>query len=236
MINIFFNIDDNYIRQSKAVMRSILAHTNATVCFYICGGQKRDFEGFNVVCLNKPDLSIIKRKTDYKHITSSACYRLFLPTLLKDVEKVIYLDCDTVVLDDIQKLWDFDVKYIAGVQDGLYDRQAKKNKLTHLYINSGVMVLNLENLRKINYYERIQQAQGGQYNLSLVDQDTINIAFGDLIEHLPLEWNVYAKIYSETTCDMMKVRKNPSIIHWCGDEKPWNSDVWQKDKWSVYDR
>lgn len=235
MINVCFNIDDNYINQSKVVMRSILTHTKSDVCFYIIGGHKCDYKGFNAVCIDKPDMSIIKAQTNYRHITSSACYRLFLPTLLKNVDKVIYLDCDLIVLDDIKKLWIYEPEYIAGVQDAMYIKQAKKNGLSHLYINSGVMVLNLKNLRKINYYERISKTQNAGYNLSLLDQDIINIAFGDLIEHLPLKWNVYSKIYPETTYAMMKVRNNPSIIHWCGSEKPWNADVWQAEEWRKYD-
>jgi len=95
--------------------------------------------------------------------------------------------------------------------------------------------MNLKNLRKLNYIERIKNTQNGGYNLSLLDQDIINIAFGDKIEHLPLEWNVYSKIYPETTYDMIKARENPSIIHWCGYEKPWNADVWMKNIWSKYD-
>ena len=235
MINILFNIDDNYISQAKAVIRSIKAHTKSDVCFYIVGGKKRDFEGYNAVCLNVPDLSILTHTVQVKHITMTSTYRLFAPYLLKDIDKVIYLDCDLIVLDDIAKLWEFEPKYIAGVPDPMYKYQARKNNLKHLYINTGVMVLNLKNLRKLNYMELIEETQNGNYNLSLLDQDIINIAFGDKIEHLPLEWNVYAKIYPETTYDMIEARNNPSIIHWCGKDKPFNSDVWQKDKWSKYD-
>lgn len=233
MINILLNIDNNYINQAEAVIRSIKVHTKSDVCIYIVGIEKGEINEPDVVCINKPDLSIIKAQTNYKHITSSACYRLFAPSLLS-VDKVIYLDADLIVLDDIKKLWEFEPKYIAGVQDAMYIKQAKKNGLSHLYINSGVMVFNLKNLRKIDYYKRIEKTQTGEYNLSLLDQDIINIAFGDLIEHLPLKWNVYSKIYPETTCDMIKARQNPSIIHWCGKDKPWNADVWKAEKWRQY--
>lgn len=150
-------------------------------------------------------------------------------------DKVIYLDSDLIVLDDIKKLWEYEPEYIAGVQDPMYIKQARKNNLKHLYINSGVMVMNLKNLRKLNYLERIESTQNGSYNLSLLDQDIINIAFGDKIEHLPLEWNVYGKIYPETTYGMIKARENPSIIHWCGKDKPWNADVWRAEEWGQYD-
>lgn len=230
MINVLFNIDDNYTRQLEAVVRSIKAHTKSDVTFYIIGVKKVDFEA---TCLEKPDISIITHPNIMRHITNTATYRLFAPFILP-CDKVIYLDADTIVLDDIKKLWEFEPEYIAGVQDPLYRYQARKNNLKHLYINSGVMVMNLKNLRKLDWLERIKATQNG-YNLSLLDQDIINIALGDKIEHLPLKWNVYSKIYPETTYDMIKVRDNPSIIHWCGKEKPWNADVWHKEIWSEYD-
>lgn len=234
MINILFNIDSNYINQCKTVIRSIKTHCNKDITFYIIGDVKLDYEDVNIVYLNIPDISIIKSKTNYRHLTTIAIYRLFAPYLL-DVDKVLYLDSDIIVLDDISKLWDYEPEYIAGVQDPLYKRQAKKNGLKHLYINSGVMIMNLKNLRKIDYLARISRTQNAGYNLSLLDQDIINIALGDKIEHLPLEWNVYSKIYPETTYDMIEAREKPSIIHWCGQEKPWNADVWKANEWRKYD-
>ena len=89
--------------------------------------------------------------------------------------------------------------------------------------------------RKINYLERIESTQTGLYNLSLLDQDIFNIGFGDLIEHLPHNWNVYGRIYPECTDGMIKARENPSIIHWCGEKKPWKyKSVWKYEEWSKY--
>lgn len=234
MIHVFFNIDDKYERHCKTVIRSIKAHTNENICFHIIGLDNFDFKD-NVKCYGVPDVSILKYKNRLGYISSAASYRLFAPSILEDLDKVIYLDCDLIVLDDIKKLWDYNVKCIAGVQDPLYNYHAKRNGLKHLYINSGVMVMNLKYLRKINYLERIAETQNGLYDVSLLDQDIINIAFGNLIEHLPLKWNVYSKIYAETTYDMIEARKNPSIIHWCGNKKPWNADVWYAEEWRKYD-
>ena len=226
MIDVVFNIDENYRDIVKVVMKSILANTKSEVKFHIIG---LDIDGCE--CYERPDTSKLKVTCNTKtEITESAIYRLFIPDLIP-VKKCIYLDSDLIVLDDLQKLYDLDVKYIAGVIDPLYKKQAAKNDLKHAYINSGVLLLNLENLRKIDYWERITKAQENAKNLSLVDQDTLNIAFGDLIEHLSERWNVYSKVYSETTLKMFRARFNPAIIHWCGSYKPfkvWNGQMWYK--------
>ena len=236
MINVVFNIDENYKSQCKTVIRSILANTKSKVTFYVIGVKDLETSDINadIKCFDKPDLSIIKVPIRMTHITIASVYRLFLPQIL-NIDKCIYLDCDLIVLKDIKDLWDYDIEYIGAVQDPMFIKQAKKNNLHHCYVNSGVMVLNLKNLRKLNYFERIAETQTGKYNLSLLDQDVINIAFGDEIEHISEEWNVYSKIYSQTTKEMLKARENPSIIHWCGAKKPFNSDVWNGDKWHEYE-
>ena len=224
------NVDENYIKPCQVVMQSIVEKTRHKVRFHIIG---EDFDtDKDVVFYEKPDLSMLKNTNQNAYITMSACYRLFAPYL--DLDKVIYIDCDTVVLDDIQELWCQNVEYIGGVLDPMYIHQARKNNLKHKYINSGVMVMNLKNLRKLPYLTMIKATQNGNYNLSLLDQDIINIAFGRYISLLPYEWNVYAKIYSNTTDEMQKARNNPKLIHWCGKDKPWNADVWKKDEWFRY--
>ena len=232
MINILFCIDKNYKSQCKTVIRSILANTNEDVCFHIVGVKNFDCEA-NIKLYDTPDASIIKYKNVLNYISHTAVFRLFATKIL-DVDKVIYLDSDLIVLDDIKKLWEIETKYIAGCLDPMAKLHAKRNNLRNNYINSGVLLMNLKNLRKINYFERIEATQKGGYNLSLLDQDVINIAFNDIIKLLPVEWNVFSKIYPQSTNDMIRIRKNPSIIHWCGEEKPWNSDVWQKEQWRKY--
>lgn len=234
MIHVFFNIDESYIDKCKTVIKSILANTKEKVTFHVVGASfKCNFA--TVKCYEKPDISMLTCTVQMAHITMTSTYRIFAPFIFNKLDKIIYLDSDLIVLDDIKKLWDRDVKYIAGVQDGLSIHGAKKNNLNHTYINTGVMVMNLKNLRKIDdYMDRIKATQNGNYNLSLLDQDIINIAFEKEIELLPFEWNVLSKIYSETTEGMLEARKKPSIIHWAGFQKPWKEDVWQADKWHKY--
>ncbi len=50
-----------------------------------------------------------------KHITKAAFYRLRIPSLLHNYDKVLYLDCDVIVRDDVTKLWEYDIeKYDVG--------------------------------------------------------------------------------------------------------------------------
>ena len=59
------------------------------------------------------------------------------------------------MLGDIKELWDVDVEYIGGVLDPMWEHNANKNNLKDYYINSGVLVMNLDNLRKLPYMKMI---------------------------------------------------------------------------------
>lgn len=232
-INILMNTDKNMIDACKVVINSILANTEEPVKFHIMGTVFKHDKA-NIIFYSIPNLECLPQIRQNGHITKIAVCRLFAP-YIKTLDKVLYIDCDTVVLSDIKELWDIPVEYIKGVLDPMYISNAKKNNLgTSTYINSGVLLMNLKALREIPYFDMMKTQSHG-YNLSLLDQDIINIAFKNYIELLPYEWNVYAKIYSETTQEMLEVRNNPKIIHWCGYEKPWNCEtVWKREEWLKY--
>ena len=93
------------------------------------------------------------------HITGVTYYRLQLPSLLAHAEKCIYLDCDVLVCQDLSELFCLDIKekYIAGVRAPRHYRTEKVIQETLLrleipaidqYINAGVMLMNLDRMRK----------------------------------------------------------------------------------------
>lgn len=93
-------------------------------------------------------------------IAISSYARLFLPSILPaEVEKVIYVDCDTVIASDLSELWDTDLQnnYVAGVLDTLPDNESKIKvglSATDPYINAGVLLINLDLWRKEHLQDR----------------------------------------------------------------------------------
>ena len=79
--------------------------------------------------------------------------RLFLQDYLpKHVKKALYLDCDTIILKDIDSIWNTDLSHymIAGVKDAMDDRYKHLINLlpTDIYINSGVVLYSLDKIRE----------------------------------------------------------------------------------------
>ena len=167
-------------------------------------------------------------------------YRLMIPGTLKNLEKCIYLDSDLIVEGDIAELYDIDVNRfcIAGVRDiEVYNfgksvtEWQEKLKIPSLndYINAGVLVINLKEIRGLKLDgELVKAGYNNQYSFN--DQDAINNVCYGRIKLLPIKYNIIPrwvwsrereikKIYKKD--NVSEARKQPFIIHYAGITKPW---------------
>lgn len=144
-------------------------------------------------------------------------YRLFLDKILKNYDKVLYLDADTVVLQDINELFDMQMSnyLIAGVLDITTISQATKHEVrenldVYTYINSvleidfnkylqcGVLLFNLAECRKFNFSDKAIETLYRIPSPFYVDQDIINVICQNKILYLSPEFNfmaLYKEIY-----------------------------------------
>ena len=135
----------------------------------------------------------------------STYYRfLFADILPKDVHKLIYLDCDTLVLDNLRELWDIDVTNysIAAVEDQQGDNVHIFNRLHELkkYYNAGVLILNLDSWRKNSSMRQLMQLMDNNASrFDFLDQDAINVLFRESTLELPYCYNVQNMFYMKRT-------------------------------------
>lgn len=104
-------------------------------------------------------------KTRWRYMT---LMRLVLPKLLPRFKKALWLDCDTIIDADISELFDIDLTgyYVAGVKEP----QKSENRI---YLNAGVLLFNLEEIRKDRFHERLME-YANSVKLHYPDQDAIN--------------------------------------------------------------
>ena len=172
--------------------------------------------------------------------------RLFEASALQEHEKVIHIDCDTIVNGPLKYLWDIDMgcAVIAGAPDCLSDNY-KLNiglKPADKYFNAGILVINLVRIRELhlekvfsNYIEKNSKF------LTYVDQEVLNACIRDEEKiELPLIYNSYSilhyleykqlkvlrhvrNMFSEDA--YLKARNNPVIVHYTGcfieGTRPW---------------
>ncbi len=145
--------------------------------------------------LNAVGRDIFPEKREW---TIATYYRLFIPELFPNYEKIIYLDTDILLLKDISSLYltDLGQNYLAAAVDvaatslTFYKDFMKKCNLQGEYFNDGVLVFNIQN--DLNLLPKsIQCLRTHKEDLPAVAQDVNNIVCYKKIAKLPLAWNFF---------------------------------------------
>jgi lipopolysaccharide biosynthesis glycosyltransferase len=168
------------------------------------------------------------------HISQDAYIRLFAGRLLgPSLDKVLYLDADLLVLDDLRPLWETDISghALAAVPDpyGADRRQALGLPEAATYVNSGVLLMNLVRWRRERLETRLSAYVGRMGEMLLFhDQDAINGVLHDEILVLDYRWNLQARMLRRprkmTLPDraaIARAARSPAVIHYTSARKPW---------------
>ena len=170
--------------------------------------------------------------------TPAMWYRLFLPELLADVERVLYLDVDTLALAPLEPLWRTDLSgHWVGAVTNVFEpwsagRPAELGLAPDAYFNSGVLLLNLAEMRRDGRGEALRavvRERGDE--LLWPDQDALNLVLGERRLALHPRWNCMNSVMSFAWSDevfgeeaVREARDRPGIRHFEGpdDNKPWH--------------
>jgi lipopolysaccharide biosynthesis glycosyltransferase len=167
-------------------------------------------------------------------------YRLLLPDLLeKDIHRVLYLDCDVLINDNVQSLFTIDLsgKTIAACIDTqAYNKDGRMRLGYDYYMNyvcAGVLLINLDKWREEKTHEKIIAfAKANSELLQFPDQDAINVICQNDKILLSPRYGVLVTYF--TNSDFIRqylgeiegIFDNPAIIHYAGYQ-PW---VFEKNK------
>jgi lipopolysaccharide biosynthesis glycosyltransferase len=182
------------------------------------------------------------------HVTVDTYCRIFAAEVLSpDIDKILYLDCDLVVLDDLRDLWSTDIgsHALAAVPEpyGTFRREFLGIPADRPYVNAGVMLVNLRRWRAEGLAQRLGrfiEAHGN--SLWYWDQDAINAILHDAILPLPYRWNVQAQVYKwkwrryrGSESGIRDACRRPAVIHYSTAEKPWRFRAIVKRKLLYFD-
>lgn len=255
-MNILYTLNDKFVPQVSAGMCSICENNKDVeiIDFYlmslkISNKNKKKLKEFfskkysrNVYFIELEDLSSY---FDFDFDTNGwnpiVLARLLLDKLLpKKLDRVLYLDGDTIVRGSLSDLYSIDMqnKAIAASIEPTIDKKRKHSLgLDGLpYFNAGVLLVDLKNWRKNNVGKRIiDYYKENDGKLFANDQDAINGSMKDEIIVLNPKYNYYNIFYQYSykflskLCDFEYIKKeefddaknNPIIIHYLGEERPW---------------
>ncbi|MFE0018782.1 glycosyltransferase family 8 protein [Mesorhizobium sp. NPDC059054] len=172
----------------------------------------------------------------FERLTPISLARIYLDTVIpKNIERIVYIDCDTICLGDIEHLFRLELgdNIVAAVKDMYLHTLGEADipglssypdlDLQHPYFNSGMMVIDTRNWRKHGVRERAESYLKANINeLGLPDQDALNIALYNKWLQISDKWN-FMKVCEETsppTIDIADIK----IAHFISSKKVWNDD------------
>ena len=243
-INVLISVNEAFLKYTEEMLFSIIYYSSKPINIYMMYQEKEiseeQIEELSKFVLDTGKAQLIPIKFNMEMLEGvriadddGYCFslesysRLFSAFRIpKEVDKILYLDADIVCTGYISELYDidFDGKTWVAVEDkGITNKDLERLNLPlgHGYINSGMLLINLDKLRK-NYTEDdvLSIIKANHENWIYPDQDFINKVFCDDIKIIEEKFNLLVK--GVTFKDL---QEKPLIIHYAGSVKPWNDDV-----------
>lgn len=230
-INVCLSCDDNYSKYAGVVIASVLANAGCDdyLKVYVLDGGISDIRKqqmlslksikdcqINFVKINENDFDEYKKVCTHKYITLAAYFRLKLASLLPDVNKIIYFDCDTIINSSLSEFFNEEVNNcaLAAVRD-INKRMLKKNPK---YFNSGVLLLNLDYWRTHNLEEKLYiYTKENIDNIKTGDQEILNRVLKEETKIVDDTWNVQSSNFTNRS----SYTNNPKVVHFVAKNKPW---------------
>ena len=267
---ICFASDENYLPYLSVTLCSLLNHLKdheTKYEFFILHKAlpkwkiKRFLENFNELNSSRYKITFVdissliaEEKTDFYieiHVSEATYYRFYIQKIFRDFSKVLYLDSDLIILDDIGCLFTeesteplsacmdvrenmayaLELKVSANVNWKTYLNQ-KLNLKEGEYFQAGVLLFNMERLKNMDLYRECKSALGIIKKPILSDQDVLNKVFKGRVRFLDPSWNVEWQIplefgNLERTLPVRyyeiyrNVYESPKIVHYASSLKPW---------------
>lgn len=256
-MDIVYCLDDNFVMPCGVLLLSVCENNKAEdiVFHIITEGLRADnrvkLEAIvkqygRKICFYNIDTSLLKSASESPGLqkpnwTLSVYYRLLLGSVLpENIDKVLYLDCDTIVCDSLSELWSTNLENyaIGAVYDYSGDDIRIYNRLDYDsslgYFNAGVLLINLRYWRTNKIESLLLEYMNRNVAiLKYNDQDVLNYVLREQKRGLPMKYNLMKRFFWQTHhlylnksrwSDMFNAIQAPVIIHYTPDEKPWHKD------------
>lgn len=253
-IPIFTATDDNYVPFLAVTLESMLANASKDYKYSIkilntgitdeniAKIKKYERENVDVefVDMRKSLEEIGLRLHTCIYYTQTTYYRLFIPSMYQQYDKVLYIDCDIVVRGDISRLYNINIgDNLVGATTDEFVMSLPRiqsymtkclglNKVTD-YFNAGILIMNLKQMRKQKFEETFVDLLA-KYKFVVQDQDYLNVICKDKVHYISGSWDKMPCV------DDMPLNKI-NIIHYNLVWKPWHAEILYSDEfWKYVDR
>jgi lipopolysaccharide biosynthesis glycosyltransferase len=260
-MNIVYIADDSFIPLVCVSLHSLLSHNeNEMITFYIfsttISHEKKSmisnlvlkYKNKKIVFVNISNVIPFCKGLNLPSWRGSySMYaRLFVDTYLPNERRALILDADTLIRKPLNKLWEWDLKgkTFGGViepfrYDYITNKSANLENFDGYYINTGVLLVDLDRMKKIDFIERVKTTIS-KNKIRVVDQDIINYGFQEEIAEIPLTYNFtsatfylsykdyknfYYASWRISKEDYYGASRDPAVVHF---DTSWDFHPWVK--------
>lgn len=242
-IPVVFTIDRNYLMPLSVTLVSLFTNNmNEELSVYVLyndfeTADKKKIQSigdqFNrrIELININDDQFKNFKTGF-HFSKAIFFRLLIPELFDGkYEKVLYIDSDALVLQDISPLFQIDFKdnYLAAVENFTFNDYKRLGLNPEFrYFASGTLLFNIPKWNKDKISQKIFEYLSLSTDIKMPDQDALNVVINGNWKHLPLSYGIetiWVKSRKEQKSKFLLYKTfidNPIIIHFSGSVKPWH--------------
>lgn len=259
-MNILVTVDERYVTYLMVMLESLFAHNEQETDVYLLYSDiseeslygLREFVSGHGKRLHtvRVDGEIFGEAPVFRYFSRTMYYRLLCAGLLPaGTRRALYLDPDILVRGSVRGLYEGDLQgcSLGGVPDRFVNRFQPDHRRalgltdTEPYINSGVLLFDLEKIRReFDLAELLRLLEEHRERILFPDQDAINLYFRSDIRTFPRKYN-YNTGYG-TPRDMLRHmaglrdpgEPQPVIVHYMGESKPWQSSYYGKYFWEYY--
>ena len=246
-MNICLSSNDNYIEHLATTMTSVLMTARPTdyFNFFILDGGISKKNKKKILELKKIkncyiefiaiDVSKFKNFPIIdKYMSLETYFRYLIPILKPELERILYLDCDTIILRPLNVLYNMDCEnnYIVAVEDAWFK---ELNPMYTKYnidkpFNAGVLLINNKKWKEDNISTKLFNATPLlQNDILYEDQDVLNYLFKDKVKFVDISYNLQTfslateKFEGNSTREIQHYIFEPVIVHYTGKDKPWTT-------------
>lgn len=267
IVPIVMATNDNYAPYLSVTLQSISEHLSedayCDIYVFHSGLQRKYIQSFEmagrwknirVACIDVSAIAVAQETYCRAHYSVEMYYRILIPELLGNYDKVLYLDCDLVLNRNVEDLYEIDVSGydLAGVKNfcnqSMYNWIANNLKLDPgTYVNSGVLIFNNNNFRENNSKEKCFELLQSRDFLACPDQDMLNYACRGRIKIIDSGWNFQwhhgfkkyklADTIDFSVPDLQNAMAKRYIVHFTSGVKAWSHPLYEfAEEFWVYAR
>ena len=247
-MNVLVSLNRAYLKHFQVMLLSLSLCTESELCLYVLHEDLKDEDFCRLrAVFPEVDFNFITVSGDMcrgfptvKRYPRLVYYRIFAPVLLPEkVCRALYLDCDLVLHNSIDEFYSSpfgENLFVACTHVGKALSALNRIRLgggkNHVYINTGVVLMNVEKLRLTFDLGALRDFTiGNKHRLLLYDQDVLYRFYGDkiaLADHLIYNLTdrevLKQNLFGERKIDGEWIEKNNAVVHYVGRNKPWKKN------------